>query len=119
MKPGFKDILPENVAIPLDKKKLDELQFIMYTNANNVAMNLLTVMLCDMDAITMLIDSTKTKDWPNGLGWELIKKLCAKFKLSGTIASAEQLVKLMKLTLKKKQDPGFLTKLRRLRRHQK
>ncbi len=43
-------------------------------------MNLLTVMLCDTDAMIMLIDSTKTKDWPNGLAWKLNEKLCTKFK---------------------------------------
>jgi hypothetical protein len=56
----------------------------------------------------MLIDSTKTEDWPNDLAWKLIKKLCAKFKPSDTIASAEQLEKLMTLMLKKKQDLEYL-----------
>jgi len=43
------------------------------------------------------------------LAWKLIKKLCTKFKLLGdTIASAEQIEKLMKLKLKKKQDPEYL-----------
>ncbi len=107
LKPGFKDMLPVNDAIPLDKKKPDELQ-IMYKNANVVAMNLLTVMLCDMDAMIMHIDSTKTKDWPDGLAWKLIEKLFAKFKLSDTIALAEQLEKLMILIWKKKQDPEYL-----------
>ena len=68
----------------------------------------MTVMLCDTDAMIMLIDSTKTEDWPNVLVWKLIKKLCAKFKPSDTIASAEQLEKLIKLTLKRKQDPEHL-----------
>ncbi len=76
----------------------------MYKNVNVVAMNLLTVMLCDMDAMIMLIDSMKTEDWPDGLAWKLIEKLWAKFKPSDTIASAEQLEKLMKLKLKKKPD---------------
>jgi hypothetical protein len=86
----------------------DEFQFIVNKNANLVAMNLLTVMLCDTDAMIMLIDSTKTKDWPDGLAWKLIEKLCTKFKPGDTIASAEQLEKLMKLTLKKNQDPEYL-----------
>jgi hypothetical protein len=47
LKPGFKDVLPANDAIPLDKKKSDEFQIIMNKNANLVAMNLLTMMLCD------------------------------------------------------------------------
>jgi hypothetical protein len=80
----------------------------MYKNVNVVAMNLLTVMLCDMDAMIMLIDSAKTEDWPDGLAWKLIEKLCAKLKPSDTIVSAEQLKKLMKLKLKKKQDPEYL-----------
>ncbi len=108
LKPGFKDMLPANNAIPLDKKKPNELQFIMYKNVNVIAMNLSTVMLCDMDAMIMLIDSTKTEDWPDGLAWKLIEKLCEKFKPSDMIASAEQLEKLMKLKLKKKQDPEYL-----------
>jgi hypothetical protein len=64
--------------------------------------------LCDMDAMIMLIDSMKTKDWPNGLAWKLIEKLCIKFKPGDMIASAEQLEKLTKLTLKKGQDPEYL-----------
>jgi len=67
LKAGFKDMLPANDAILLDKMKPDEFQFIVNKNANLVAMNLLTVMLCDMDAMIMRIDSTKTKDWPDGL----------------------------------------------------
>jgi hypothetical protein len=49
LKPGLKVMLPANNMIPLDKKKPDELQFIMYKNANVVAMNLLTVMLWDTE----------------------------------------------------------------------
>jgi hypothetical protein len=101
-------MLPANDAIPLNKKKSDELQFIMYKNVNVVVMNLLTVMLSDVDAMIMLIDSTKTEDWPDGLAWKLIEKLRAKFKPSDTIASAEQLEKLMKIKLMKKQDPEYL-----------
>jgi hypothetical protein len=108
LKPGCMDMLPANDAIPLDRKKPDELQFIMFKNASVVEMNLLTVMLCDTDATIMIIDSTKTEDWPNGLVWKLIEKLFAKFKPSDTFASAEQLEKLMKLTLKKKQDVEYL-----------
>jgi hypothetical protein len=65
LKPGFGDMLPANDTIPLDKLKPDEFQVIVNKNANT--MNLLTVMLCDTDGIIMFIDSTKTKDWPNGL----------------------------------------------------
>ncbi len=108
LKSGFKDMLPVNDVIPLDKRKPDELPFIMYKNVNVIVMNLLTVMLSDTDAMIMLIDSTKTEDWLVSLAWKLIKKLCAKIKLSDTIALAEQLEKLMKLTLKKKQDPEYL-----------
>ena len=44
----------------------------MNKNVNLVAMNLLTVMLCDMDVMIIFIDSTKTKDWPDGLAWKLV-----------------------------------------------
>ncbi len=98
-------MLPANNAILLDKTKPNEFQFIVNKNLNLVAMNsLLTVMLCDTDVMIMLIDSTKTKDWPDVLTWKLIEKLCTKFKLGDMIASAEQLEKLIKLKLKKKQD---------------
>ncbi len=69
LKARFKDMLPANDAILLDKMKPDEFQFIVNKNVNLVVMNLLTVMLCDTDAMIMLIDSTKTKDWPDGLAW--------------------------------------------------
>jgi hypothetical protein len=39
----------------------------MNKNANVVAMNLLTVMLCGTDTMIMLIDSLETADWPDGL----------------------------------------------------
>ena len=65
-------------------------------------------MLCATDAMFMLIDSTKMKDWPNGLTQKLIEKLCTKFKPGDMIESAEQWEKMMKLTLKKKQDPEYL-----------
>ena len=108
LKAGFKDMLPANDAILLDKTNPKKFQFFVDKNANLVVTNLLTVMLCDMDAMIMLIDSTKTKNWPNGLAWKLIEKLCTKFKLGDTIAAAEQLEKLMKLALKKNQDPEYL-----------
>jgi hypothetical protein len=47
-------MLPVNDAILLDKTKPDEFQFIANKNANLVAMNLLTVMLCDTDAMIIL-----------------------------------------------------------------
>ncbi len=101
-------MLPANDAIPLDIMKLNVLQVIFNKNVNLVAMNLLTVMLCDMDTMMLLIYSTKMKDLLDWLTWKLIKNLCTKFKLGDTIAPAEQLEKLMKLTLKKKQDPEYL-----------
>ncbi len=64
----------------------------MNKNVNVVAMHQLTVKLCDTNRMIMLIDSTKTADWPNDLAWKLIKKLCVKFKSNDTIVSAEQLV---------------------------
>ena len=42
------------------------------------------------------------------MAWKLIEKLCTKFKPGDTIAQVEQLEKLMKLTLKKNQDPEYL-----------
>jgi len=107
LKAGFKDMLPANDAILLDKTKPNEFEFIVNKNANLVlvAMNLLTVMLCETDAMIMLIDSTKTKDWPDGLAWKLIEKLCTKFKPGDTFAPAERLEK---LTLKKNQDLEYL-----------
>ena len=69
LKAGFRDhLLPANDGILLDKTKPDEFQFIVNKNVNLVAMNLLAVMLCDTDAMIMLIDFMKTRDWPDGLG---------------------------------------------------
>ena len=46
------------------------------------------------------------------VGVELIEKLCTKFKPGDMIASAEQLEKLMKLTLKKNQEIRSISKAR-------
>jgi len=51
LKAVFKDMLPTNDAILLNKTKPDEFQFIVNMNTNLVSMNLLTVMLCYMDAM--------------------------------------------------------------------
>ena len=51
LKARFKDMLPANDAIILDKTKLDEFQFIVNKNANPVVMNLLTVMFTDQEAL--------------------------------------------------------------------
>jgi len=108
LKAGFKDMLPANDTILLDKMNPDEFQFIVNKNVDLVAMNLFTVMLCDTDVMIMHIDSTKTRDWPDVLARKLIEKLCTMFKPGDTIAAAEQLEKLMKLKLKKKRDPKYL-----------
>ena len=44
LKAGFKDMLPANDTILLDKTKPDEFQFIVNKNVDLVAMNLFTVM---------------------------------------------------------------------------
>jgi len=54
LKAGFKDIMPANDTILLDKTKSDEFQFIVNKIVNLIAMNLWTVMLCDMDVMIML-----------------------------------------------------------------
>ncbi len=67
LKPGFKDVLPANDAIPLEKTKPNEFQVILNKIADLMVTNLLTMMLCETDAMIMLMDSTKMKEWPNGL----------------------------------------------------
>ncbi len=67
LKAGFKDILPANDAILLDKTKPDEFQFVVNKNANLVAMNLLTVMLCDTDAMIILLIPQRLKI--GRMGW--------------------------------------------------
>jgi hypothetical protein len=60
-------------------------------------------MLCDTDVMIMLIDSTKTADWLDGLALKLNKKQCAKFKPSDMMLENR-----IKLKLRKKQDPKYL-----------
>ena len=74
LKAGFKDMLPANDTILLDKTKPDEFQFIVNKNANLVAMNQLTVMLYDTDMMIMLIDSTKTQRLAGWVGVETDRK---------------------------------------------
>jgi hypothetical protein len=68
------------------------------------AINLLTVMMTENDLIIMMIDSTKSKECPNGLAYVPWKKHLKKFKLSDQVAKAEQTVKLLSLKLKKGGD---------------
>ncbi len=56
----------------------------------------------------MMIESSKSQDWPDGLAYVLWEKLLKMFKLSDQIAAAKQTVKLYALKLGKDVDPTVL-----------
>jgi hypothetical protein len=68
------------------------------------AMNIMTVMLSKSDLMLMMVESLKSQDWPDGLGYVLWEKLLRKFKLSGQIAAAKQAENLHALKLGKNAD---------------
>jgi hypothetical protein len=72
------------------------------------AMNLLTIMMAANDLMLVMVESVKSKEWPNGLAYILWEKLIKKFKLSDQVAKAEQTAKLLSLKLKKGEDQSEL-----------
>lgn len=84
----FKDGLPANDQVPLDRKKPDELAQLKCKEMNLHALNILTVMLSDSDVMLSMVESAKSKDWPDGLVHVLWEKLQKKFKSSDQIAKA-------------------------------
>ena len=105
---SFKSLLPANDQVLLDRNKPDELAFLKSKEMNLHAMNIMTVMLSESDLMLMMVESSKSKDWPDGLACVLWEKLLRKFKPSDQIAAAEQTVKLYALTLGKDVDPTVL-----------
>ncbi len=105
---SFKDALPVNEHVELDPNKPDKFAKSDAKKMNLHAMNLLTVMMEENDLMLMMVDSAKSKEWPNGLAYVLWEKLLKKFKPSDEVAKAEQTVKLLSLKLKKVGDPSEL-----------
>ncbi len=65
-------------------------------------------MMAENDLILMMVESVKSKEWPNGLVYVLWEKLIKKSKPSDQVAKADQTAKLLSLKLKKGEDPSEL-----------
>ena len=72
------------------------------------AMNIMTVMLSESDLMLMMVESSKSQNWPDGLVYILWEKLLRKFKPSDQIAAAKQTVRLYALKLGRDVDPTVL-----------
>jgi hypothetical protein len=46
------------------------------------AMNIMTVMMSESDLMLLMVESSKSQDWPDGLAYVLWEKLLRKFKPS-------------------------------------
>ena len=68
---SFKESLPAYDVVELDLNKPDKLAKNKCKAMNLHAMNLLTVMMEENDLMLMMIESTKSKDWPDGLVYVL------------------------------------------------
>jgi hypothetical protein len=108
LKRTFKNLLPANDQVLLDQNKPKELAMLKSKEMNLHAMNIMTVMLSESDLMLMMIESSKSQDWPDGLAYVLWEKLLRKFKPSDQIAAAKQTVKLYALKLGKDMDPTVL-----------
>jgi hypothetical protein len=72
------------------------------------AIKIMTFMLSKSNLMLMMVESSKSQDWPDGLAYILWEKFLRKFKPSDQIAAAEQTVKLYVLKLGKDVDPAVL-----------
>ncbi len=104
----FRNSLPANDQVLLDQNKPKELAMLKSKEMNLHAMNIMTVMLSESDLMLMMVESSKSQDWPDGLVYVLWEKLLRKLKLPNQIAAAEQTVKLYALKLGRDVDPTVL-----------
>jgi hypothetical protein len=89
----FKNLLPANDKVLLDQNKAKEIAMLKSKEMNLHAMNIMTVMLSESNLMLMMVESSKSQDWPDGLAYILWEKLLRKFKPSDQIAAAKQTVK--------------------------
>jgi hypothetical protein len=77
--------LPANEQVELDLNKPNELAKNICKEMNFHAMNLSTVMMAENDLMLLMVESVKSKEWPNGLAYVLWEKLIKKFKPSDKV----------------------------------
>jgi hypothetical protein len=75
----FKNLLPANDQVLLDQNKPKELAMLKSKEMNLHVMNIMTVMLSESDLMLMMVESSKSQDWPDGLAYVLWEKLLRKF----------------------------------------
>ncbi len=63
----FKNLLPANDQVLLDQNKPKELAMLKSKEMNLHAMNITTVILSKFDLMLMMVESSKSQNWPDGL----------------------------------------------------
>ena len=72
--PSFKDSLPTSEQELLDLTKPKTQTKMKCKQMNLHALNLLTIMMAENDLMLMMVDSVKSKEWPDGMAYV---NLCA------------------------------------------
>ena len=104
---NWKIQLPAKESTVLDETNATEKKQIEAKKKNNMAFSYATLAM-DAPKLLVMLESSKSADWPSGRPDILMGKLMKKFKPTDTLAVAEQTKKLMKLKLGKDQDPDEL-----------
>lgn len=107
LEPAFDSQLPATEATVLDPSNANQLLQIEAKKKNALTVSYLCLA---MNAPKLLpkIEAAKTADWPGAKAHVIVSKFRKKYKPDDTIATAEQMTKLMSLKLKKNQDPEDL-----------
>ena len=104
---SFETKLPRTEATVLDETVPDELKQIEALKKNALAVSYLSLAM-NSPKLLPKIEAARTAAWPGAKAHVILEKLVKKYKPSDTIATAEQMKKLMGLKLKKSQDPEDL-----------
>ena len=104
---SFNSNLPVTEATVLDADNSGKALQIEAKRKNALAVSYLCLAM-NSPKLLPKIQSAKTADWPGAKAHVIVSKLIKKYKPDDTIATAEQMKKLMALKLKKSQDPEEL-----------
>ena len=105
---AFDHQLPATQATPLDETKTDEALLIGAKEANTKVMQVL-VLSFKKPSLVNAIAMSKTIEWPVGKAWKVWKEFHDRFEPDDAISGMTMEDELMKIRIKKTEDPKVLT----------
>jgi hypothetical protein len=100
-------MLPSSHDQEIDMKSEDGAKMILAKKRNDMVVSSFT-MAFTKEGITRLVSRLKTKEWPNGLAYLVVKELNNKFRPKDIISKVEMRQRLNQVSMKKGSNPAVL-----------